>query len=122
MEKKVHEELADPARKNDPLVKVDVRMLDVLKRFTKKSEMLILVGAMTMKKAKTQEEKDAIKAKIRGALHTLMTAFKKDMAGVQLEAKTIIAQQMLADEKAKKTKPKDDASDYPSMPEPEEAA
>lgn len=93
MEEKVKEELADPKRKNDPLVAVDVKMLNSIKKVMKKSEMLMAVGVIMMKKAKTKKEKELIKMKVQDALKKVLGNFKNSMQELQTEAQVILAKQ-----------------------------
>merc|ERR1719454_212619 len=102
MEAKVHAELSDPARKDDPLVAVDVKMLDTMKTAVKKSEALILVGAIAMKKAKTDEERAKIKVSVKGAMAKVMGQLKEDIKTLKDEAVTVATEQMQKREEAKK--------------------
>merc|ERR1719426_705637 len=76
MEAKVAQELADPALKDSPQVAVDVKMLATMKTAVKKSEALVLVAAIALKKAKTEEEKAKIKTAVKAGMHKVMSKLK----------------------------------------------
>merc|ERR1719482_575650 len=89
MEVKVAQELTDPELKSSPQVAVDVKMLATMKTAVKKSEALILVAAIAMKKAKTEEDKMKIKTAVKGAMHKVMEKMKTDVAELKEEAAAI---------------------------------
>lgn len=90
MEDKVNMELADPARKDDPLVKMDIEVLDTMKTAVKKAESLVVVAAVAMKQAKTEDQKTKIKHAIKAELQDVMTKLKQDMS--HLKEKTVIVE------------------------------
>merc|ERR1719478_727646 len=90
MDEKVKAELADPERKDDPLVKLDVEVLDTMKHAVKKAESLVVVAAVAMKQAKDEDQKTKIKNAIKAELAEVMTNLKKDMS--QLKEKTVIVE------------------------------
>jgi len=90
MEDKVAKELADPERKDDPLVKMDIEVLDTMKTAVKKAESLVVVAAVAMKQAKTEDQKTKIKHAIKAELQDVMTNLKKDMS--HLKEKTVIVE------------------------------
>ena len=79
MEAKVAQELADPALKDSPQVAVDVKMLATMKTAVKKSEALVLVAAIALKKAKTEEDRLKVKTAVKGAMHKVMAKLKTDV-------------------------------------------
>lgn len=113
MTAKVNAELADPARKDDPLVAIDVKMLDTMKKAVKKSEALILVGAIAMKKAKSDEERTKIKASVKGAMSKVMGQLKTDIQTLKEEAVAVGTAQMQKQQEAKPDEEpaKDDGAD-----------
>merc|ERR550514_738545 len=103
MEAKVDAELADPKRKDDPTVAVDVKMLQTMKDAVKKSEALVLVAALAMKKAKTDKERKKIKAEVSFAMHKVMGKLKEDVQALKAEAMVLAsAQTAVAAHNAKK--------------------
>jgi hypothetical protein len=115
MQAKVDAELADPARKDDPLVAVDVKMLDKIKKSVKKSEALMMVGAIAMKKAKTDEERKKIQTSVKGAMQKVMGQMKEDMSAMKEEAMVALKAKMEKEE-AEKAK-KADALPDDSLPD-----
>merc|ERR1719487_1314580 len=92
MEVKVAQELADPELKNSPQVAVDVKMLATMKTAVKKSEALVLVAAIALKKAKTEKDKMKIKTVVKGAMHKVMEKLKTDVAELKEQAAAIAVQ------------------------------
>merc|ERR550537_1459244 len=90
MQAKVDGELKDPAHKDDPLVQIDVKMLDTMKKAVKKSEALIMVGAIAMKKAKTEEDRKKIKESVKGAMTKVMATLKEDISSIKAEAAAVV--------------------------------
>jgi hypothetical protein len=70
-------------------VAVDVKMLATMKTAVKKSEALVLVAAIAMKKAKTEKDKMKIKTAVKGAMHKVMEKLKTDVAELKEEAAAI---------------------------------
>merc|ERR1719399_2556654 len=99
MEVKVAQELADPNLKNSPQVAVDVKMLATMKTAVKKSEALVLVAAIALKKAKTEEDKMKIKTAVKGAMHKVMEKLKVDVAELKAQAAAIAVQKKGVDAK-----------------------
>merc|ERR1719253_2362590 len=101
MQAKVDAELVDPARKGDPLVAIDVKML------------------VEMKKAKTEEERTKIKTSVKGAMQKVMVQMKQDMEALKQEAVVALKAKMeKAEAEAKAQKPDDVPEDF--LPEPKE--
>jgi hypothetical protein len=117
MQAKVDAELADPARKGDPLVAIDVKMLDKMKKSVKKSEALMMVGAVAMKKAKTEEERTKIKTSVKGAMQKVMVQMKEDMDSLKQEAVVVLKAKM---EKEEAEAAKAKADDVPDAILPDE--
>jgi hypothetical protein len=90
MDEKVKAELADPERKDDPLVKLDVEVLGTMKHAVKKAESLVVVAAVAMKQAKDEDEKTKIKHAIKAELQGVMTDLKENMR--KLKEKTVIVE------------------------------
>merc|ERR1719440_2299683 len=107
MQKKVDSELADPARKDDPLVAIDVKMLSTMKAAVKKSEALIMVGAIAMKKAKSQEERQKIKLSVKGAMQKVMGQLKTDINDLKQQAVVVGTEEL---RKKKEAEAKDEPS------------
>merc|ERR1719487_2348384 len=99
MEVKVAQELADPELKNSPQVAVDVKMLATMKTAVKKSEALVLVAAIALKKAKTEKDKMKIKTAVKGAMHKVMEKLKTDVAELKEEAAAVAVQKKGVDAK-----------------------
>merc|ERR1719316_241922 len=57
-----------------------------MKAAVKKAESLILVGALAMKKAKTEEEKVKVKMAIKGSMTKVMGKLKADVADLKMQA------------------------------------
>merc|ERR1719446_2034848 len=91
MEEKVATELKDPKHKNDPLVAIDVQMLQTMKAAVKKSEALVLVAALAMKKAKTEHERAKIKAAVSDAMKKVMGKLKLDVEALKQQAMVVAA-------------------------------
>merc|ERR550537_1520885 len=106
MQAKVDGELKDPARKDDPLVQIDVKMLDTMKKAVKKSEALIMVGAIAMKKAKTEEDRQKIKLSVKGAMQKVMGQLKADINDLKNKA-IVVGTAELHKRQAAKPKPED---------------
>jgi len=94
MEAKVAQELADPALKDSPQVAVDVKMLATMKTAVKKSEALVLVAAIALKKAKTEEDRLKVKTAVKGAMHKVMAKLKTDVAELKDEAAAVAMQKL----------------------------
>merc|ERR1719440_458817 len=123
MQAKVDAELADPARKDDPLVAIDVKMLDKIKKSVKKSEALMMVGAIAMKKAKTDEERTKIKDSVKGAMQKVMVQMKQDMDSLKQEAVVALKAKMEKEEAAKAKKAEDVPDDLlPDEPKDDKKA
>jgi len=90
MEAKVKAELADPARKDDPMTKLDMEVLDTMKNSVKKAESLVVVAAVAMKQAKDEDQKTKIKAAIKAELQGVMVNLKTEMS--HLKEKTVIVE------------------------------
>lgn len=79
MQAKVDKELADPAKKDDPIVQMDVLVLNTMKKSVKKAESLVMVAAVAMKKTTTVEQKAEIKKAIKIELQNVMIDLKKNL-------------------------------------------
>merc|ERR1719482_775555 len=107
MQRKVDAELADPVKKDDPLVAIDVQMLSKMKAAVKKSEQLLKVGAMAMQKAHTHEEREKVKASIKGAMKKVMGQMKQDISDLKDQAVVVAQEEMRKKESAAKAKADD---------------
>merc|ERR1719482_550269 len=122
MQKKVDAELADPARKDDPLVGLDVQMLESMKKAVSKSEALVAAAEAGM--AKEPEKKAQYQQALKIALHKVSEDLKTDMKAMKEKAMvlTMVAKMMKekqAEAEAKAKAPADDrkvTADAPADP------
>jgi len=119
MQSKVDAELADPARKDDPLVAIDVKMLDTMKKAVKKAEALVVVGAIAMKKAKNASERMKIKASVKGAMKKVMGQLKQDINEFKEQA-MVTAQAAIEKAKEQEEAEKAEKGDLPEEPKPDD--
>merc|ERR1719161_2044799 len=77
MQASVDAELADPARKHDPLVALDVHMLNAMKQAVAKSE--ALEAAASRAAAKHPEKAEKYKAALKIALHKVAGELKTEV-------------------------------------------
>lgn len=78
LKEKVAKEV-EAGRKDDPMVQMDIQLVNTMEKAIKKSEALIVVAAMSMKKATGNADKVQIKQAIKGQLHQVMDQLKTDM-------------------------------------------
>merc|ERR1719305_2014538 len=121
MQAKVDAEIADPKRKGDPMVGLDVMMLKALKKAVAKSEAL---EAAT----KEESEKHPEKAKLYGqalkvGLHKVAEELKTEMEGLKKKAliMMIMMKMMKQKEAAKHGNPAGAADEEAKAPAEEEA-
>lgn len=102
LQARVDSELADPAKKDDPMVKMDMEVLDTMKGAVKKAEALIVVASVALQKAKDPEERAKVKTAVKEELHTVLANLKENMGN--LKEKSVMVAALSALKKAKKFK------------------
>merc|ERR1719446_1547697 len=88
MQAKVDAELADPKRKGDPLVGLDVQMLEAMKKAVSQSE--ALVAAAKVEVGKHPEKAKQYKAALKVALHKVTDNLKGDMKALKEKAMVLV--------------------------------
>merc|ERR1719183_951128 len=89
MQASVDAELADPARKHDPMVSLDVHMLNAMKKAVAKSEALELAAQSAIKKHPEKAEKYG--AALKMALHKVSGELKTEMETLKQKALKLAA-------------------------------
>merc|ERR1719478_1568823 len=108
MQASVDAELADPARKHDPLVSLDVHMLNAMKKAVAKSE--ALEAAASRAAAKHPEKAEKYKAALKIALHKVAGELKTEVEGLKEKAQKLASLVIEARrKKAEKEAPAEDA-------------
>merc|ERR1719379_1908503 len=78
--KQIAEEIKDPANKHNPKVLLDIKLFMAVKDSVEKTQALMMAGSIALKKAKTSEEKAAVKAAVKKGMGKVVTALKSQMA------------------------------------------
>merc|ERR1719183_1219896 len=119
MQASVDAELADPARKHDPLVSLDVHMLNAMKKAVAKSEALELAAQSAIKKHPEKAEKYG--AALKMALHKVSGELKTEMETLKQKALKLAA--LMKEARAEKEAPAEEAPAAEAAQEeaPEEA-
>lgn len=101
MQSKVDAELQDPARAHDPIVQLDVEMLKAMKKAVAKSEALVVVAAMEMKKDPGHSEQ--FKVALKASLHAVTDELRSDMDTLKKKAMMIaVVHKVMAEKKHEK--------------------
>merc|ERR1719446_917042 len=120
MQAKVDAELADPKRKGDPLVGLDVQMLEAMKKAVSQSE--ALVAAAKVEVGKHPEKAKQYKAALKVALHQVTDHLKGDMKALKEKAMVLVMVAKALKEKEDAKHTSEPAGDPAAASAPDEAA
>merc|ERR1719159_395072 len=91
--KKIAAEVKDPANKHNPKVLLDIKLFLAVKDAVEKTQGLMMAGSIAIKRAKTEEEKDAVQAAVKKGMGKVEVTLKSKMQALEKQALMIAVAQ-----------------------------
>merc|ERR1719191_1316139 len=91
--KKIAAEVKDPANKHNPKVLLDIKLFLAVKDAVEKTQGLMMAGSIAIKRAKTEEEKDAVQAAVKKGMGKVEATLKSKMQALEKQALMIAVAQ-----------------------------
>merc|ERR1719420_2139255 len=84
--KKIAEEMKNPANKHNPKVLLDIKLFLAVKDAVEKTQGLMMAGSIAIKRAKTEEEKEAVQAAVKKGMGKVEATLKEKMMALEKQA------------------------------------
>ena len=84
--KKIAAEVKDPANKHNPKVLLDIKLFLAVKDAVEKTQGLMMAGSIAIKRAKTDEEKEAVQAAVKKGMSKVEATLKSKMLALEKQA------------------------------------
>merc|ERR1719326_2300803 len=91
--KKIAREIKNPANKHNPKVLLDIKLFLAVKDAVEKTQGLMMAGSIAIKRAKTEEEKDAVQAAVKKGMGKVEASLKSKMQALEKQALMIAVAQ-----------------------------
>merc|ERR1719159_665755 len=84
--KKIAREIKNPANKHNPKVLLDIKLFLAVKDAVEKTQGLMMAGSIAIKRAKTDEEKEAVQAAVKKGMSKVEATLKSKMLALEKQA------------------------------------
>jgi hypothetical protein len=83
---KIAREIKNPANKHNPKVLLDIKLFLAVKDAVEKTQGLMMAGSIAIKRAKTDEEKEAVQAAVKKGMSKVEATLKSKMLALEKQA------------------------------------
>merc|ERR1719482_1572653 len=112
---KIAREIKNPANKHNPKVLLDIKLFLAVKDAVEKTQGLMMAGSIAIKRAKTDEEKEAVQAAVKKGMSKVEATLKSKM--LALEKQAIVLAVAAAKAKKHPKKPAAEATEDADAPQ-----